>query len=136
MTNLKNRKLNSTNSFKDVFFAGLNMQVALKTEDAKKAVDTIGQYNYFEPEIVKELIDSIVAELTDYDFEQASYSSHVAIGREGSPVIYVRLMRPLDKNELTEKKIGKVLLLAKNAKADEVSFDGDGIRKEFRFWWD
>lgn len=136
MDNLQERKLNKKDSFKDVFYAGLDMRVALTPDDAKRAVEAIGQYNYFEPEIIKELIDSIVAELDDYNFSSA-YTNTISIGREGSPVMYVHLMKnPLNENEIDDDTVERILELAQKANADEVHYDPDNFKREFRFWWD
>jgi len=59
----------------------------LAPADAKDAVDVVGPYNYFEPETIHDLIDAV--EAIDHDVR-------FAVGREGSPVLYIKTVAGLD----------------------------------------
>lgn len=91
--------------------------------DALEALRRIGHYNTFDGHAVAK---GLLAFFREHGRGiGANYT--VSVGREGSPVLYLR------KWGLTDNvKMGHIVSLAHALKADEVTED----EREYRLWWD
>lgn len=89
-------------------------------EDLKDCVRIIKQYNNFDSDVVNAEIDD----------KLPSSGISVSIGREGSPVIYIKYLF----NKVSKNEMGAVIkVLADNTQADEFDLLPSG---EWRLWWD
>lgn len=93
----------------------------INKEQIKPFVDIIGKYNAFEPARVKKAIDMVSSIVDFYE-----------IGREGSPVMYIRWKDWSDNREANKAALETAFV--KLAKADEFSEVEGG--RFIRVWWD
>jgi len=114
----------------------LNFKTELiNTDIAKVCVEAINQYNDFAAEQVNEMLEALRGRIKGYE-----------IGREYSPVIYVKLAywtHQLETPKLPARRISdeeyaalvdEIRRWAKRIKVDE--FDVDKDFRRIRLWWD
>lgn len=99
-------------------YRSLDFRVRVSLVDVPRVLGMIGDYNGFDPLSAAAAV--LGAATTDTRCE-----SRIYVGREGSPVIYVR-----DLDDQDDRHRAAELFLA--AGADEVSCTADG---ELRAWW-
>lgn len=108
----------------------------LAPADAKDAVDVVGPYNYFEPAVVHDLIDEVVGIDPDAMF---------AVGREGSPALYIRTAAGLDIAGTISRSAYSIdefsVLDVDTFRAFREDFENEGAPADsdydyVRMWWD
>jgi len=113
--------------------------------DLKSCVNTIDSYNDFDAKKINEALSKFVNIREVFPHGNSSEPLKFDIGREGSPVLYVKWIKTgfgsgkyiKNGNESTELDFRSLMTnLASELGADESSSDEDGIFFEHRFWWD
>jgi hypothetical protein len=128
----------------------LNFRITCENlNDLKESVKIIDQYNDFNWETINEALDQYVSFKRFYNDENPNNGTDLLtfdIGRESSPVMYVKYFEPqgnkyrTENNEVrdfTKEDFEKSLRAFANiAKADECDFGNDGCYSYCRLWWD
>jgi hypothetical protein len=135
-------------SFKLLFEATLDMEYTVelsKNQDFEVAlviIDKIGGYNEFDTETIKILLKTIDEIIPRFYMEgnpnNGKREYNIIIGRESSPVIYIKY---LGESQINVKRIQEI---AKDAKADEIQIIKNGkceyisscYETIIRLWWD
>ena len=108
----------------------------LTPDVAEDAVDVVGPYNYFEPETMHDLIDAV--EAIDHD-------ARFAVGREGSPVLYIKTVAGLDvagsisRSTYAIDEFSVLDVDTFRAHVEDLENEGPSVESGYqyvRMWWD
>jgi len=108
----------------------------LAPADAKDAVDVVGPYNHFEPETMHDLIGAV--EAIDHD-------ARFAVGREGSPVLYIKTVAGLDvagsisRSTYAIDEFSVLDVDTFRAHVEDLENEGPSVESGYqyvRMWWD
>ena len=97
--------------------------------DLERCVEVIEGYNGFLWKVVVEALRVSFSDKDSFGTDLASFE----IGREGSPVIYVKWWKREGSNKASKKLLKNFGALSF---ADEISIKDDGPYLIGRFWWD
>jgi hypothetical protein len=132
--------------FDAVFDATLDFQIEMPFEDACQFIHRIDQYNDFDAhKVIAALhrVDQIIPrkQYGESNPNNGKRDFNVSVGREGSPVIYIRLTEIGSHPKMTDYQMKTVVaIMREHGIADEADFEvRDGLYGrfiEFRFWWD
>lgn len=128
----------------------LNYKMAADNlEDLKKCVEIIHGYNEFDYKIVNEALDDFANIKRYYNPDNPNNGNDLLdfeIGREGSPVMYIRYFNYGEVKCLAEDGTNRPFTvgdfeeamrkLSRAAKADEFDIENDGMSFVCRLWWD
>lgn len=92
-------------------------------EKVCEAIESIGEYNDFDPDRVCEAMRKVAKVVNKRDLDCVR---HYSVGREGSPVIYVHLWG-------NEGNVEDVIDALREAGPDELYAEND---RRVRAWWD
>jgi len=120
-------------------------------EDLKECIKIIDSYNDFEAESICEALDKYASLKRFYNEDNPNNKEDFftfEIGREGSPVIYIKFMRrmqifkdgkliPSEARTMTKEDFEmRMRALAEIARPQELHFSEDGLYHVCRMWWD
>ena len=134
--------------FDAVFEQSGHFRIEMPYEDAYQFIRRIDQYNEFESGTVLDALESIDRLIPRKFYGEGNPNNgerayNIALGREGSPVIYLELYE-WDATERLSDDLLKLICqeMELNGRADEANCEihrtlGPDSRKlTFRFWWD
>jgi hypothetical protein len=132
--------------FDAVFNHSLGFRIELPHEVALGFIERIGLYNEFEAGSVLDALARVDRLIPRCAFGPGNPNNGnrdytIEVGREGSPVIYLKRFEWLTELPMSEEQMKAVCLeMQLNGKADEADYEvndfGQHRRITFRFWWD
>jgi len=133
--------------FDAVFERTLDFQIELEFAAACQFIQRIYEYNEFQAHRVLEAlwkVDKIIPRMQygEGNPNNGARDYKISVGREGSPVIYIKRFEVSTQTPMTEEQAKEVCsVMEKEGLADEATYTIDdkgpyGRWIEFRFWWD
>ena len=135
------------NIFGAVFDHSLDFRIELSYDVAIRFIERIGLYNEFAAATVLDALTRVDRMIPRSAFgpgnpNNGSRDYRIEVGREGSPVIYLKRFEWLTEQPMTEEQMKAVCLeMELCGRADEATytdrvFGQNGRVITFRFWWD